>query len=61
MQLLKGHRRGKAGKLLFIFRTVSKLALDVLHGRVPPLAEKRREFSCAVLAEISVLQLAVSE
>ena len=58
---VKGHRRGKAGKLLFIFRTVSKLALDVLHGRVPPLAEKRRELSCAVLAEISVLQLAVSE
>ena len=58
---VKGHRRGKAGKLLFIFRTVSKLALDVLHGRVPPLAEKRRELSCAVLTEIAVLQLSVSQ
>ena len=58
---VNGERRRNAGKLLFVFRTVSKLALDVLHGRVPPLAEKRRELSCTILAEIAVLQLAVSE
>ena len=58
---VKGDRRGKAGKLLFVFRTVSKLALDVLHRRAPPFAEKRRELSCAILTEIPVLQLAVSE
>ena len=40
---------------------ITRLTLNVLYGRVAPLAEKRRKFSCTVLAEIPVLQLAVSE
>ena len=49
------------GELFFVFRTVSKLALNILHCGTSAFAEKRREFSCTVLAEIPVLQLAVSE
>ena len=46
---------------LLVFLAVSELTLDILDRRAAAFAEERRQLRGAVLAEIAVFKLAVSE
>ena len=51
----------KITKIAFIFLTISKLRLYIFNGRMAAVIEEGRKLAGAVLAEIAVIKLAVTE